>query len=264
MRATLKTPVLGGGCGRFARKTFVVLAWGFWAISGLLSAQETGAASNFVAQAEAAHRAAQAVRATNANDLKTLIDVARTAFDYADLAGNDTLRESIALAGIASAREAVAQNPSSAGGNYYLALTLGQLARTKMLGALKILTEMEQSLKRVIMLDPKFDHAGGHRTIGILYLEAPGWPTSIGNRNKARFHLSEALALAPEFPDNHLSMMEALAKWHEWKPLRERMAAYEAGLPAAKAKFTGADWDYEWFDWNRRFKSIQTKARSHE
>jgi hypothetical protein len=217
---------------------------------------------DFVAEAEAAYRAAQAVYATN-QSLAAAIDVSRTAFDYADLAPNDSIREAIANVGISTARAVIATNTNSVAAHYYLALNTGQLARTKMLGALKLLTEMEKELQIVIRLDPKFDYAGGYRTLGVLYLEAPGWPTSVGSKSKARANLEKALELAPEDPDNHLSYMEALAKWHEWKMLTEKLSDYKGIVPAAKQKFTGPDWAYEWSDWTKREQAIQAKLEKH-
>jgi hypothetical protein len=217
---------------------------------------------DFVAEAEAAYRAAQAVYSTN-QSLEAGIAAARTAFDYADLAPNDDIRERVANNGIAIARAAIAKNTNSAAAHYYLALDIGQLARTKMLGALKLLTEMERELKIVIQLDPKFDYAGGYRTLGVLYLEAPGWPTSVGSKSKARLNLEKAVELAPESPENHLCLLEALVKWKEWKLATDRLAEYQAMLPKAKEKFTGADWAYEWHDWAKREQAIQSKIQKH-
>src|SRR4051794_32542687 len=53
---------------------------------------------DFVAEAEAAYRAAQAAYSTNQTN-EAAIAVARTAFDYADLAPNDNIRENIANIG---------------------------------------------------------------------------------------------------------------------------------------------------------------------
>jgi len=197
---------------------------------------------HFVAEAETAYRAAQAIYATN-QTTQTGIDLARTAFDYADLAPNDNIRETIANNGITAARSVIASNTNSAGAHYYLALDIGQVARTKMLGALRLLTEMEKELKIVIQLDPKLDYAGACRTLGVLYLEAPGWPTSVGSKTKARANLEKALELAPEFPDNYLSYMEALVKWREWKTLTEKLSDYKASIPAAKQRSRSSDTD---------------------
>lgn len=214
---------------------------------------------NFRAEAEAAYRAALATYETNKHSADAAIAAATRAFDYADLAPNNQIRENISTAGMAIAREVIARDTNSVAGHYYLALNIGQLARTKMLGALKLLDEMEMELKMVIKLDPKFDYAGGHRTIGVLYAEAPGF--SVGDKGKAKVHLTKAVELAPEFPDNHLCYMEALAKWHDWKTLTEKLGEYRAILPAAKEKFTGKEWGYEWHDWTRREKVIAGKLQ---
>lgn len=218
--------------------------------------------TNFLAHAKAAFESAHGAYATNRQHVPAMIDFARCAFDYADLAPNDDKREELATAGIEAARAAIASDGKSAAGHYYLALNIGQLARTKMLGALRLLTEMEAELKRVLELDKTFDYAGGDRTLGVLYLEAPGWPTSVGSKSKARMHLTRALELAPEFPDNQISLMEAYLKWKDWRPLQEQMASYQKMLPSAREKFKGQDWANEWHDWNRRWKIIQAKAKT--
>lgn len=234
--------------------------WVLAFVLGVLAAPaEAADGVNFTAEAEAAYRAAWAAFETNKHSAEAAIAVATRAFDYADLAPNDQIRENIANAGMAIAREVIAKDTNSVGAHYYLALNIGQLARTKMLGALKLLDEMERELKTVIKLDAKFDYAGGHRTIGVLYAEAPGF--SVGDKGKAKVHLAKAVELAPEFPDNHLCYMEALAKWHDWKTLTEKLGEYRAIVPAAKAKFTGPEWGYEWHDWTRREKVIVGKLQ---
>jgi hypothetical protein len=214
---------------------------------------------DFTNQAEAAYKAAQDAYARKSSSPQAAVDLARTAFDYADIAPNDVIREQVANHGIATARAAIAAHTNCVGAHYYLALDIGQLARTKMWGALKLLTEMERELKYVIQHDPKYDYAGGHRTIGVLYSEAPGWPTSVGDRKKARYHLEKAVEIAPEYPENHICYMEALVKWKEWKALTDELADYQTAVAKAKEKFTGADWAYDWYDWSQREKLIQQR-----
>jgi tetratricopeptide (TPR) repeat protein len=238
-----------------------LLLWALGLLASISFPARGAETIDFLAQAKAAYEAAAQAKATNASSLSACIDLARTAFDYADRAPNDELRETIAHAGIAAGKAGIAIQADSVGAHYYLALNIGQLARTKMLSALGLLTDMEGELKTALRLDPKFDYAGANRTLGVLYLEAPGWPVSIGSKSNARANLTQALALAPEYPDNHLSLMEACVKWREPNMLTERIAVYEAMLPAAKTNFTGADWNDEWADWARRFEKIHGKAK---
>lgn len=219
------------------------------------------AQTNFFAEAEKAFRAARAAQATNGTNLKAAVELAIAAFDRAEFAKDDDERETIAEVGIKAAREAVAIDAKSAAAHYYLALNLGQLARTKLLGALKLITEMEREFRRSIELDQKFDYAGGLRALGVLYQETPGWPTSIGSKTKARTCMERALELAPNYPDNHITFMEALGKWKDRETLQVKMKAYGELLPNAKKEFSGSEWDWEWADWDRRWEAIKSKRK---
>jgi hypothetical protein len=98
---------------------------------------------------------------------------ARAAFERAEFATNNIERASLAEQGIAACRRALAQQPDSAAVHYYLAMNLGQLARTKALGALRLVDEMESEFHTARKLDPQMDHAGPDRNLGYLYFEAP-------------------------------------------------------------------------------------------
>jgi tetratricopeptide (TPR) repeat protein len=253
-------PVWGGAImGATTKSPFLVAVGATLAL--FLMALPVAAQTNFAAQAEAAFKAAKEARATNANDFKASLDLARAAFDWAEFAKSNDEREGIAEIGMNAARSAISQQINSAPAHYYMALNIGQLARTKMLGALKLLGQMEAELKKSIELDQKFDYAGATRTLGVLYFEAPGWPASIGDKSKARTLMERALELAPNYPDNHLTYMEALLKWKDWKKLDEKMLTYSALLPAAKKEFAAASWQDEWADWDKRWEAIQTKAK---
>src|SRR5204863_6138936 len=113
---------------------------------------------------------------------------------------------------IEGCERALGTNEANAALHYYLAMNQGQLARTKGFGALKLVREMEKEFSRAAELDSHFDYAGPDRNLGSLYLDAPGWPTSIGNHSKARQHLMRAVQLAPDYPDNHLCLLEGYIK----------------------------------------------------
>ncbi len=183
---------------------------------------------------------------------------ARACFDRADFATNDLQRAAIAEEGIAASRQTIKLQPNSAAGHYYLGLNLGQLAQTKLLGAIKLIEQMEAAWKRTIELDEKFDYAGPRRSLGLLYLDAPGW--SIGSKTKARQHLRKAVELFPDYPDNRLCLLEAELKWGETKTVKAQIDAVEQVLKAARTRLTGEEWEREWQDWNERWQKIKTKA----
>lgn len=185
---------------------------------------------------------------------------ARACFDWADFATTDAKRAAIAEEGIAACRRAIKLEPKSAPAHLYLGMNLGQVARTKLLSALGILDEMEAVWKKAIELDPKFDHAGAHRSLGLLYLDAPGWPTSIGNKKKARQHLEKAVELHPEYPGNRLCLLEAQLKWGETKAVRAQVSAVEAVLQAARANLAGEKWALDWREWDERWQRIKSRV----
>ena len=184
----------------------------------------------------------------------------RACFDWAEFATNVTQRAEIAEEGIAVCRRLVAREPKSAPAHYYLAMNLGQLARTKSLGALKIVGELEREFKAARDLDEQFDHAGPDRCLGLLYLDAPGWPASVGSRSKARKHLQRAVELAPEHPENRFNLLEACARWGDWNGARYELKALDALWPAARTNFTGEAWAMSWADWEARLKRARTKV----
>ena len=194
------------------------------------------------------------------NDPEAAWHFARACFDWADLADSKARRAELAEQGIAACREAIQHDPKLAPADYYLGLNLGQLARTKKIGAFKLIDEMEMRFKAAIALDPKFDYAGAHRSLGLLYLDAPGWPTSIGNRSNARLHLSKAVEISPEYPDNWLCLLEAYLKWGEKSAIQSQLASTEEALLRARKTFVGDLWESSWQDWDRRWEKIKTKA----
>lgn len=187
---------------------------------------------------------------------------ARAAFDLAEFATNDTQRAALADEAIAVARRLIEREPRLAAAHYYLALNLGQLARTKSLGALKLVQEMEQRFKTARELDEHFDFAGPDRSLGLLYLDAPGWPASIGSRAKARLHLERAVELAPDFPENRLCLLEALLKWRDKKAAQRQAVNLSEVLQRARTNLTGAAWAGAWADWERRWEDAQRKLKA--
>jgi tetratricopeptide (TPR) repeat protein len=217
------------------------------------------AATDFAGEAKAIYESARRAQATNASDFKATLQLSIAAFDFAEFAKKDEAREAIADVGIKTSRQAVALDPKSAAAHYYLALNLGQLARTKMLGALKLINEMEREFKTSIELDQKFDYAGALRALGALYMETPSW--SIGSKTKARANFEKALELAPNYPDNYLTFMEALLNWKDRETLAAKMTAYAELLPKAKKEFSGHEWEWEWTDWDKRWAALQAKSK---
>lgn len=196
----------------------------------------------------------------NPTNAEAAWQLARACFDRADFATNHTQRAALAEQGILASRHALQLATNSAAAHYYLGLNLGQLAQTKLLGALKLLTQMQTAWTTAATLDAKFDYAGPHRSLGLLYLDAPGWPTSLGSRTKARLHLRKAVELCPEYPGNLLSLLEAQLKWGETSQVRTQLNTLATTMSSARTNFVGEPWDRDWLDWNERWRKLKANA----
>jgi hypothetical protein len=139
-------------------------------------------------------------------------------------------------------------------------MNLGQLARTKYLGALPLVKEMEPEFQTAGELDARFDHAGPERNLGLLYRDAPGWPVSIGNPSKAQSLLKQSVKLAPNYPENYLHLIESYLKWQEPGDAKKQLRALDAIWPTARTNFTGAQWEQSWDNWSVRRAAAQKQV----
>ncbi len=241
--------------------------WG-WLLAGALLAgggpiwaqAEADPAKGGVAYAESVLVAARSRYQREATNAEAAWQFGRACFDRAEFATNDTERATLAVEGIAAMRALTAREPRLAAGHYYLAMNFGQLARTKLLAALKLVDEMEHEFKVARALGEHFEHAGPDRNLGQLYFQAPGWPASIGNHAKARKHFEHAVVLAPDYPENRLNLLEAYCDRNDHHGIRRELKAIGEIWPAAKTNFTGAAWQSSWANWEKRRGALQAQA----
>lgn len=202
---------------------------------------------------------ALATWSTNKTSVDAALQLGRAAFNWAEITESKSTRAQIAESGIAACRGAAVRDPKNAAAQYYLAMNLGQLASTKGLGALKLLHEMETLFIAALKMDPAFDHAGPDRALGSLYLQAPRWPTSIGNRAKGREHLAHAVQLAPHYPDNRLSYAEALAQSRDVAAAAQQLHFLDESWASAQSTVSATDMAFAWIDWERRRSALRER-----
>lgn len=119
-------------------------------------------------------------------------------------------RASYAQKGIDLAKRAVEVDAKRVEGHYYLGINIGQSATTKTVGAYMMVPRVVKAGIAAMKIDEKFDHAGPSRLVGTVYAKAPPWPASIGDLDEGLQHLSHAVQLAPDYPQNHLHYGDAL------------------------------------------------------
>jgi tetratricopeptide (TPR) repeat protein len=205
------------------------------------------------------YEAARRLHEANPDDDQAAWQFGRACFDRAEFSRDTAERVSLANEGIDVCRKVVIRQPNLAAGHYYLGMNLAQLARTKLLGALPLVIQMENQWKTALALDEKIDYAGPDRYVGLLYRDAPGWPISVGDISKARQHLVRAVELGPDFPENHLNLIETYFAWNEYGAAARAMEKLRLLWPEARQKFAGDYWAESWKDWNQRLEKIQAR-----
>src|SRR5579859_5199883 len=108
------------------------------------------------AQAEQAYQARQKQLAGQPHNPEAAWRMGRASFDLGELATNSTERAAVAEQGITACRQALAADSNCAPAHYYAALNLGELARTKSIGALKLVNQMERELTTARELEEHF------------------------------------------------------------------------------------------------------------
>ncbi len=223
-----------------------------------LPAGESEGSRTFALAAQKDYLVAQARYRLEPEKVDAAVQFGRACFDRAEFSTSSTERAGLAEQGIAACRQALTRVSNSAAAHYYLGLNQGQLARTKSLGALRLVNQMEREFTTARALDEQFDYAGADRALGLLYRDAPAF-ASIGNRSKAREHLERALKLAPNFPENRLNLLESALEWGEKESARRELAVLEAALPAARFSLSGPAWAATWADWDNRLRAAKKK-----
>ncbi len=193
------------------------------------------------------------------NDAEAAWEFSRACFDLAYALSENSERAYFATNGMSAAQRAIELSPNSAAAHYYLGMNLGQLADTKRnLSGLHMVKDIEREFLATLTLDEHFDYAGADRNLGLLYADAPSI-ISIGSRTKARRHLERALELAPEFPDNHLNLLEAYLKWDYRNEAAREWDELQKMWPDALKKFAGEEWTISWLDWNKRLGVVRKR-----
>lgn len=122
-------------------------------------------------------------------------------------------KERLALAesAVEAGQRCLSRAPQSPACEYGLALGVGLQARERSSTALDGLKRMVELLERAASADPGQDRAGPERVLAMVLTRAPGWPLGPGDAEAAVAQARRAVALAPEYPPNHLALSEALS-----------------------------------------------------
>jgi tetratricopeptide (TPR) repeat protein len=135
-----------------------------------------------------------------------------------------TQRSRLIERALAAGRRATAAASDRIEGHYFLAVALAFDAEDSQ--ELERIEPLVEQAERATTVDASYDDAGPLRLLGKIYLEAPEWPTSIGDKEKAvellqravelsptglnRYFLGEALYHDEQLPESHGALRGAL------------------------------------------------------
>lgn len=245
-----------------ARRWICLCAVALWAAClAIIQAADTNSPASWPTPEERFATAKAAVDSAPTN-AAAAVGFVQACFDVAWSSTNSATKARFAEDGIQFGKQALLRHPKEAGLEYYVALNLGQLASTRGLSALKLVREMESRLHVTRRLDPNYSDAGADRSLGYLYLQAPGWPVSIGSNDKARTHFESAIKLAPLYPEHYLALAEACLGWKRKDEARKLVTQAEELWPKAKEHFTGPRWQADWLDWEKRLQALKEKLKA--
>jgi len=133
-------------------------------------------------------------------------------------------------------RRATSAAPDRVEGHYFLAVALAFDAEDRQ--ELERIAPLAEQAARAVAIDASYDEAGPLRLLGKVYLEAPEWPTSIGDKEKAVELLSRAVELAPTALNQYF-LGEAL--YHD-EQLGEAQQALRSAMAQSGAGRLGSPW----------------------
>lgn len=152
--------------------------------------------------------------------------------------------------------------PKQAACYFYQALNTGLYYEAKVLGYPTAMVRIANAAEQVIALEPSYKDGGGYRILGQLFLKAPAF--NLGNnevtRNleKSKSYLEQAVALVPDYPENHLFLAETLVAMEEWEKARKHLEVAREQV----AKQTYPDKDVR--EWEELIRELDGKVAKHD
>lgn len=116
--------------------------------------------------------------------------------------------------GLAYANRAIELNPHNGTAYFYRgALTIQRGARKGIFSSLRSIRPMRDDLLKAIELSP--DYSPAYHGLAVIYMEAPGWPLSIGDPEKALVYRIISVELEPDNIEYRLALADTYKKLGE-------------------------------------------------
>ena len=155
--------------------------------------------------------------------------------------------------GVEAAKKAVAINPKSVDGHYWLGVNYGLYGNTKgIMKSLSLVDPIKEEMAKVIELNPDYDQGGPYRVLGRLYFKLPG--LFGGDNDKAIELLSKAVSLGPQRWLNHVYLAAVYMDEGQNDKAKALLDKVIAG-PAQKGM------EPEYTDWKAQAQELRKKIK---
>ncbi len=154
--------------------------------------------------------------------------LARTYYWIGKHQETDEQKVAVFAQGIAAAKKALAIDPQSIGGHYWLGVCYGVYGSAKgVMKSLSLVDPIKQEMAAVIARDPSYDSGGAYRVLGRLYFKLPG--LFGGSNRKAVENLKTAIKYGPRRWLNHIYLAEVYIDEGEKEKARDLLQKVLAG-----------------------------------
>jgi len=156
--------------------------------------------------------------------------------------------------GMEIAERCLMHAPENAGCRYWRAVNTGLYYKIRVVGYQSGIRKMIDDCNAVISLDPKYEHAGAYRMLGQLYTQLPQTGGNVESVTRdlslAESYLKKAVELAPDYPENYLSLAENYLSQEKFGDAIEALA---------DAKSLVQQWkhDASYEDWKVSFRGLE-------
>jgi tetratricopeptide (TPR) repeat protein len=145
---------------------------------------------------------------------------------------------------VEAAKQAVAINPQSLAGHYWLGVCYGVYGKAKgVMKSLSLVDPIKEEMAVVTKANPSYEDGGAYRVLGRLYFKLPG--LAGGSNAKAVENLKKSVELGPQRWLNHLYLAEVYLATDKKAEAKELLQSIIAGPAQTGLEPEYADWKAE-------------------
>jgi tetratricopeptide (TPR) repeat protein len=180
-------------------------------------------------------------KSSKVDKIEIQLQLAIACFLASELEPDASIRLSWIAEGEKAAEKTQKAWPERVEGYYYLAVLKGRRAEQGGLSGIGQVKDIEELALKAAEMDATFEDGGAYRMLALLYLNAPPWPTSLGDIDLAIEYAKRAVEIS-DYPLNHLFYGEVLIEDEEFVRAREELRGVISAPKTGRWATEGEHW----------------------